>query len=190
MTRPAGGAAMTDTSRETSSEVMVWDPLVRVLHWSLVTAFAVAFATGDDFERLHIAAGYVVLGLVAFRVVWGFIGPRHARFSDFVRSPRIVIGYLGDVMRMRAQRTLGHNPAGGAMVVALLLMLLATAGTGYALTLPDYSRAKWLKEGHEVLANATLGFVVVHVTGVLVSSFVHGENLIKAMITGRKRAES
>lgn len=190
MSGPARVVPSAATSgRLRSGEVLVWDPLVRIFHWSLVASFAIAFLSGDDFERIHIWAGYVVLGLVAFRVLWGFIGPRHARFSDFVCAPRQVLAYVLDLVRFRAKRTLGHNPAGGAMIVALLLMLLATGGSGYLLTLPDYTRAKWLKELHEVLANATLGLVVLHVAGVLFSSLVHQENLVRAMITGRKRAE-
>lgn len=178
-----------ETAAKQPVEVVVWDPLVRIFHWSLVAAFSIAFATGDDANRIHILAGYTVLGLLAFRIVWGFIGPRHARFIDFVYSPRHVIVYLRDLIAGKAKRVLGHNPAGGAMIMALIMMLLATGGSGHLLTLPEYSRAKWLEEVHEVLANLTLGLVVLHVAGVLFSSFVHGENLIRAMITGRKRAE-
>lgn len=170
-----------------NGDVMVWDPLVRIFHWSLVGAFAVAFVSGDELERLHIIAGYMVLALVAFRIVWGCIGSRHARFSDFVTSPHHVILYLKDLLALRARRTLGHNPAGGAMVVALLVMLLATSATGYTLTVPAYARLKWLEEAHEVVANLTLGLVCVHIAGVLASSYVHRENLIRAMITGKKR---
>lgn len=178
-----------ETAAKPPVEVVVWDPLVRIFHWSLVAAFSIAFATGDDFERIHIVAGYVVLGLVAFRIVWGFIGPRYARFSDFIYSPRHLIAYMRDLLAGQAKRVLGHNPAGGTMIMALLLMLLATGATGHILTLPEYSRIKWLEEVHELLANLTLGLAVLHVAGVLFSSFLHRENLIRAMITGRKRAE-
>lgn len=168
------------------AEVRVWDPLVRIFHWSLVAAFTVAFVTGEHFERLHIMAGYAVAGLIAFRVVWGFVGSRHARFSDFVYPPAALIAYLRDMVRGRPVRTLGHNPAGGAMV---LVMLAITSATGYALTLTDFSRSKWMKELHEIAANATLGSVALHVAGVLVSSVLHREDLIRAMFTGCKRAE-
>jgi cytochrome b len=170
------------------TEVRVWDPFVRIFHWGLVASFTVAFVTGEHFERLHFAAGYAVMALIAFRVVWGFVGPRHARFSDFVRLPTKVMVYLGDMARGRATRTLGHNPAGGAMVVALLVMLAITSGTGYALTLPDISRSKWIKELHEISGNATLALAVLHVAGVLVTSVLYRENLVRAMFTGRKRA--
>jgi cytochrome b len=168
--------------------VNVWDPFVRVFHWSLATLFLVAYVTGDEMEKVHIAASYAIAGLLGLRIVWGFIGPRHARFSDFIRSPRVVLAYLRDVALLRAPRYLGHNPAGGAMIIALLVMLAGTSVTGYMMTTDAYWGAKWVEEVHEVFANLTVGLVVVHVLGVLVASFEHRENLVKAMITGRKRA--
>ena len=96
-----------------SPQVRVWDPLVRIFHWSLATFFAVAFVTEDDLLALHVWAGYAVFGLIALRLVWGFIGPRHARWADFVKEPREILAYLKDALRFRAARPLGHNPAGG-----------------------------------------------------------------------------
>jgi cytochrome b len=160
---------------------------VRVFHWSLATLFLVAYLTGDEIENVHIAAGYAIGGLVALRIVWGIVGPRHARFSDFLRSPRAVLAYMRNVALLRAPRYLGHNPAGGAMVIALLVMLAATATTGFMMTTDAYWGVKWVKEVHEVCANLTVGLVVAHVLGVLVASFEHRENLVKAMINGRKR---
>ncbi len=168
--------------------VKVWDPFVRVFHWSLATLFLLAYVTGDDVEKVHIAAGYAIAGLLALRIVWGFVGPRHARFNDFIRSPRAVTAYLRDVVLLRAPRYLGHNPAGGAMIVALVVMLIGTSITGYMMTTDAYWGAKWVEEVHEVFANLTVGLIVVHVLGVLVASFEHRENLVKAMITGRKWA--
>jgi cytochrome b len=167
--------------------VKVWDPFVRVFHWSLATLFLVAYATGDEVERVHIAAGYAIAGLIALRVVWGFVGPRHARFSNFVRSPRAVLAYLRDVALLRAPRYLGHNPAGGAMIIALLVMLAGTSITGYMMTTDAFWGAKWVEEVHEAFANLTVGLIVFHVLGVLISSFEHRENLVKSMITGQKR---
>jgi cytochrome b len=172
------------------ASVKVWDPFVRVFHWSLAILFLVAYATGDAIEKVHIAAGYAIAGLVAARIVWGFIGPRHARFSSFVRPPREVLGYLRDVALLRAPRYIGHNPAGGAMIIALLAALIGTAITGYMMTTDAYWGAKWVEEVHETLANLTMGLVVAHVLGVLVASFEHRENLVKAMITGRKRTKN
>ncbi len=176
----AGGATPPAT-------VKVWDPLVRVFHWSLTTLFVVAYATGDEIVQVHIPAGYAIGGLIALRIVWGFIGPTHARFSSFVKSPREVLAYLRDVALLRAPRHLGHNPAGGAMVIALLLLLAATGMTGYLMTTDAFWGAKWIEEVHEAFADLTVGLVIVHVLGILFASFENGENLVKAMITGRKR---
>ena len=167
--------------------IKVWDRFVRVFHWSLATLFLVAYATGDEVEKVHIAAGYAIAGLVGARILWGFIGPPHARFSSFVRRPREVFEYLRDVALLRAPRYIGHNPAGGAMILALLAMLIGISITGYMMTTDAYWGAKWVEEVHETLANLTIGLVVIHVLGVLVASFEHRENLIKSMITGRKR---
>jgi cytochrome b len=167
--------------------VKVWDPFVRAFHWSLAALFLLAYVTGEEIQQVHIVAGYTIAGLLALRVVWGFVGPRHARFTDFVRSPRAVLAYLRDVALLRAPRYLGHNPAGGAMVVALIVMLIGTGITGYMMTTDAYWGSEAFEEVHEVFANLTVGLVVVHVIGVLVASFEHRENLVKAMITGRKR---
>jgi cytochrome b len=117
--------------------IYVWDPFVRIAHWSVAAGFAIAFLTDDDTLTLHVWAGYLVGILVVLRVLWGLIGPRYARFSDFVYRPRIVAGYLVGLLLFRAERHIGHSPAGGAMVVALFLGLAATVGTGlvdYAIT--------------------------------------------------------
>ncbi|NNG05267.1 MAG: cytochrome B, partial [Inquilinus sp.] len=112
----------------------VWDPLVRVFHWALVVAFAVAYLTehDDGVGLVHEWAGYIVAGLVAVRVLWGLVGPRHARFGDFLYRPSTVFAYLGDLLRSKSKRYLGHSPAGGAMAVVLLLSLAATVATGMA----------------------------------------------------------
>ncbi|MES9815898.1 MAG: cytochrome b/b6 domain-containing protein [Candidatus Thiodiazotropha sp.] len=181
-------------------EIKVWDPLVRVFHWSLVGAFAVAWLTEDEWMGLHANAGYLIAALLLFRLVWGVLGPRHARFIDFVKSPSTVVAYLRDLVQLRAERTLGHNPAGGAMIVALLTSLLITALTGllaYGATgagpLADmfFSNAaygsEFLEEVHEFFANFTLFLIVVHLIGVGFGSMFHRENLVRAMITGSKR---
>jgi cytochrome b len=170
-----------------SATIKVWDPFVRVFHWSLATLFLAAYVTGEEAGRVHIAAGYAVAGLIALRIVWGFVGPRHARFSNFVQSPRAVLAYLRDVALLRAPRYLGHNPAGGAMIIGLLVMLLGTGLTGYLMTTDAFWGARWVEEIHEAFANLTVGLIAFHVFGVLFSSFVHGENLVKSMFTGRKR---
>ena len=177
----AGGATPPAT-------VKVWDPFVRVFHWTLLALFVIAFVTGDESERVHIAAGYGIAILLALRLAWGIVGPRNARFSAFVRSPRVVLAYLRDVANLKARRYLGHNPAGGAMIVALLAALIGTAVTGYMMTIDAYWGAKWVEEAHEALAYGMLALAGLHVLGVAASSLLHRENLIKAMWTGRKRS--
>lgn len=167
--------------------VQVWDPFVRVFHWSLVALFAAAFLTSEHSETVHIYAGYGVLGLVALRLVWGLIGTRHARFRDFVHRPSVVLAYMRDAARFRAKRYLGHNPAGGAMVVALLLALLATGATGHMMTLDRFWGQKWIEEVHEVAAHGTLALIALHIAGVVFSCIEHRENLVRSMVTGRKR---
>jgi cytochrome b len=181
--------AIVDTTEPAArqGEAKVWDPLVRIFHWGLVAAFLVAWTTGDEIKRLHIAAGYCVIGLVAFRIVWGFVGGRHARFADFVRGPRAVASYLRDTAGLRARRYLGHNPAGGAMIIALLIMLSIIGATGFMMTTDTFWGVAWVQDAHETAVNLTLGLVVLHILGVVVASYEHGENLVRAMITGRKR---
>ncbi len=183
-------------------EVRVWDPAVRLFHWSLVAAFAAAYLSGDDWMSLHINAGYLIGGLLVFRILWGFIGPRHARFRDFVRSPSAVFAYLRQAVRLSAPRHQGHNPAGGAMILALLVSLTLTVVSGILLygatdfagplagLLRGEVAADVLEDIHAFAANLTVVLVVLHLAGVLFASFEHGENLAKAMLTGRKREES
>jgi cytochrome b len=201
-----------------SSEIKVWDPLVRLFHWSLVLAFVIAYITGDELEEVHVLAGYFIAGLVVFRLIWGVIGTRHARFSDFVFRPSTVIAYLKDILVFRAKRYIGHNPAGGAMVVALLISLSMATLSGMKLLAVeenegpfaaiqidnispvaiamadededehDEGESVW-EEVHEFFVNFTLLLVLLHLGGVALSSFAHGENLPRAMVTGKKRQE-
>ena len=180
----------TEAGETPPASVRVWDPFVRLFHWSLVGLFAVAFLTGDESDRLHIAVGYAIGGLIALRILWGFVGSRHARFADFVSGPRQTASYLRDVVRQKARRYLGHNPAGGVMIVALLLMLVGTSISGYLLTTGAYWGSKAAEEAHEIFANLTVGLIVLHVIGVLAASVLHRENLVQAMITGRKREQA
>jgi len=168
--------------------VRVWDAFVRVFHWSLVVLFIVAFVTGDEVERVHIAVGYTIAGLVAARIVWGFMGTRYARFSNFVRPPAETLGYMRKVVQGSAPRYLGHNPAGGLMTIALIGMITAISGTGYMMTTDAFWGAEWVEDVHEGLVYATLGLIGLHVAGVLATGIKHRENLVMAMITGRKRA--
>lgn len=187
----------------TEVRVKVWDLLVRVFHWGLAGAFAIAYVTEEDFLALHTWAGYTALGLVLLRIPWGFVGTRYARFSSFVFAPRTVITYLKDTLSQRAKRYLGHNPAGGAMIILLLASVLMTTLTGIAvygaaedagplaawLSQAGHPVSDALEEIHEFFANFTLLLVLIHVGGVLVESLIHRENLVRAMVDGRKRAE-
>jgi len=184
----AAGAMPAAAASTQTGSVRVWDPFVRIFHWGLVGLFVIAFATGDEIEWLHIRVGYAIAALVALRIVWGFVGTRHARFSDFVRSPGEVATYSGQALRFRAPRHLGHNPAGAAMVVALLVMIAGIAATGFAMTTDAFWGSQWVEDLHKGLVYTTIGLIALHVAGVVFSSLAHGENLVKAMITGRKRA--
>jgi cytochrome b len=179
-------------------QVFVWDPFLRVFHWALVAAFTIAYLTEDDLLTVHVWAGYVVGGLVVARLIWGFVGPRHARFSDFVYAPAATLAYVRDLLLFRAKRHLGHSPGGGAMVVLLLALLAATVVTGLVVYGGEQqagplagvfskNSAEAVGEVHEVLANVTLAFVLAHIAAVTLASFAHRENLVRAMITGYKR---
>ncbi|MEJ2141063.1 MAG: cytochrome b/b6 domain-containing protein [Gammaproteobacteria bacterium] len=187
---------------KTNSMVKVWDPLVRVFHWSLVLAFFTAYITEDDFLILHTYAGYTVLGLILFRIIWGIIGTRHARFSSFVTSPGTAWQYIKDTLKLRAKRYLGHNPAGGAMIILLLVSLLITTLSGMAtygavesagplgnwLGNIGESGEDMLEEVHEFFANFTVMLVAIHVGGVIIESLLHRENLVRSMLHGYKTA--
>ena len=177
----------TETGRvERPATVKVWDPFVRVFHWSLVVLFALAWAT-EDLQAVHQPLGYAIFLLVALRIGWGFVGSPHARFADFIRSPWATVAYARGLLTGAAPRHLGHNPVAGVMVLALLTMLVATGASGWLITAEGFRDAEWLEELHEALASLTLALVVVHVLAVLAMSVLHGENLVKAMITGRKQ---
>ncbi len=172
---------------ERSDRVRVWDPLVRTFHWSLVGLFGFAFITGDEWGWVHRQSGYIVAGLLAARVIWGVIGPRHARFSDFVYRPATVFAFLKDMLAMKAKRYIGHNPAGGAMAVALILAITAICVTGHMMTMDAYWGAQWVEDAHEISVNATLVLIALHVAGVVLTSIEQKENLVKSMFTGLKR---
>jgi cytochrome b len=173
---------------QSPATVRVWDPLVRIFHWSLVGLFSFAFLTGDEWQGPHETAGYIIAGLIAFRVIWGFVGSRYARFSSFIYPPSTVAGFVADTVRMKARRYLGHNPAGGLMVLGLLLSIAVISLSGWMMTTDAYWGVKWVGELHEGAAFAALGLVALHVGGVMLASFEHGENLVRAMFTGKKRA--
>lgn len=197
------------------TEIRVWDPLVRLFHWGLVLAFSIAYLSGEDESALHIYSGYAVLGLISFRLLWGLVGSRYARFSNFMYAPQSVIQYLRSLLAGKPEHYSGHNPAGGWMVVVMLLTLFVVTLSGlklYAieeglgpladasplLTIISPAYADSDDEGedeadedfwedlHEATSNFMLLLIFLHITCVIVSGRLHGENLVKAMVTGKK----
>ncbi|MBK6726461.1 MAG: cytochrome b/b6 domain-containing protein [Xanthomonadales bacterium] len=173
-------------SKPRPASILVWDLPVRVFHWAMVICFAGAWLTAESERQrlLHVAFGYTLAGLVAFRVLWGFVGTRHARFAAFVRGPRALAGYLRGLWSGTPPHCVGHNPAGGWAILALLALAVAVAASGIV------TYQEWLGDGfeevHEVAASLMLLVVGVHVVGVLASSRLHHENLVAAMFSGRK----
>jgi cytochrome b len=185
------------------ARVKVWDPVVRIFHWTLVTTFFIDYFTEEDLLTIHVWSGYIMLAIIAIRVVWGFIGTRHARFSDFVTKPSVAFQYLKDTVYLRAERFIGHNPIGGFLVVIILIGSVLTGISGLLLYGADEHAGPlaglftsggefWediLEEIHEVFANFTLILVIIHVIGVVVESKIHNENLVRAMWDGYKNRE-
>lgn len=164
---------------------LVWDLPTRIFHWSLAICFTGAWLTSDSERQhlLHLLFGYSLFGLIAFRVVWGFVGSRYARFSNFLYGPRATLRYLAAMAKGRPGHHVGHNPAGAVAIWLLLGLGLATAGVGIAMIAGG---GEVLEDVHEALATAMLVIVGLHLLGVIVGSVLHRENLPRAMVTGRK----
>ena len=173
-----------------ATRILVWDIPTRVFHWLLAGSFIGAFVTAESemFRDVHVALGYLLLALIGFRIVWGIVGTRYARFSAFAFGPSKVLAYLKSLLTGSPQHYLGHNPAGSWVIYALLLLGVLAGATGYA----TYNEigGEWFEELHEAAANSMLTLVGVHVAGVVVSSLLHRENLVKSMINGYKQGEA
>ncbi len=203
-----------------SDSIKVWDILIRVFHWSLAIFFVLAYLTGEgegSTEELHALAGYIIIGLLVFRIVWGFIGSKHARFTDFIYSPAEILAYLKGLFINKPKHYLGHNPAGGAMIILMLIFLSLSSWSGLKayeaegkgplasaeMSLVTLAQAdSWYEEEHEhgeghegdefweeiheAFVNFTILLILLHLGGVFISSALHKENLVRAMITGRK----
>ncbi len=169
-------------------EIQVWDPLVRVFHWSLALTFLANYWITEDGGNWHVWIGYAAAALVAIRVVWGFIGPVNARFARFVPTPERVSRHWHELRRGQGDPLGGHNPLGGAMVILLMALILGLGTTGFMMEEVDrFWGEEWVEELHELLANLTMAAVVVHVTAVFVMQRWTGVELLRPMITGRRR---
>ena len=176
---------MNDLNTRTQ-RIRIWDAPVRVFHWLLVLSFAGAYLTAEsEYWRLvHVTLGYTLGGLLAFRLVWGVIGTRYARFGNFVRGPGAVIRYLKSIRAKQPEHHLGHNPAGAVAIVLLMLLGLGITATGY-ITYNDLGPG-WVSELHDLLANAMVLVIIGHLVGVVTASLQHKENLVRYMVTGFK----
>ena len=176
-------------SESAATPIRIWDAPVRVFHWLLVFSFCGAYLSAESevWRLLHVTLGYTLGALLVFRLVWGVVGTRYARFGSFVRGPAAVLRYLQSLRAGQPEHHLGHNPAGAVAIVLLLLLGLALTATGYA-TYNDLGPG-WLAELHDWLANAMLLVVIGHLLGVVAASLQHRENLVRAMVTGFKRGQ-
>lgn len=181
-------AADAASSRAGRRPPLIWDAPVRVFHWLAVLSFAGAYLTAESerWRLVHVTLGYTLAGLVAFRVVWGFIGTRHARFASFVHGPSAAVAYLRALFAGKSAPHAGHNPAGALAIVVLLALAAGVTATGW-LTYAEWGGDRF-EDLHEALANLMLGLVGVHVAAVVISSRLHRDNLVRAMFTGRKAA--
>ena len=170
----------------TKAKTLVWDLPTRAFHWLLAIAFVGAFVTAES-ERLrdlHMLMGYSAAGLVAFRLLWGILGTRYARFTSLPLSPRAVVAYLKSLLTLSPRHYFGHNPAGSWAVIGMLVLITLTAATGWAQAVEVGPR--WVEDLHEGLANTTIAVIGVHIVAVLLSSVLHRENLVRAMLSGYK----
>lgn len=176
-----------ESGREGARDMVVWDPLVRLIHWSLALMVLLNGAFTDDEGMVHQWVGYVALGLVGIRVVWALIGPRHARFATFPPNPMRALRYLKAVRAGDRTVHLSHNPLGALMVYNLWLTVIAMGVTGYMMTTLRFFGIDWVKEVHELAFNWLMLSVALHVAGVAFDTWRSGVNLVRAMLVGRKR---
>ena len=170
------------------ARVKVWDPVVRLFHWTLALGCIANLTVLREVKSVHRYVGYAILAAVAVRLVWGFLGTQHARFSDFTPSPRRLGGYLLALARGREPRYVGHNPAGTLMMLALIALVSACGVTGWMMGLDAFWGLRWVETLHETLANTILVMAILHVLAAVIESWRHRENLVLAMVTGLKRA--
>lgn len=172
------------------SRTLVWDLPVRVFHWTLVLSFIGAYVTAESerWRDVHVLLGYTAGALVVFRLLWGLVGTRYARFTAFLYRPAEVGAYLRSLLTRQPKHYVGHNPAGALAIFGLLALLVATVATGWAAFVEVGPR--WMEDVHETAGNLALALVFVHVAGVVVSSWIHRENLVRSMVTGYKPVDA
>ena len=166
--------------------ILVWDVPTRLFHWLLVICFAGAWLSSESerLQMIHYAFGYSAAALVLFRLVWGLVGTKYARFTQFIRGPKEIIGHLGAALRGHQHESLGHNPAGGIVMLGLMMIILLIAFTGY-LSVKEFL-GDFMSEAHEAIASLALALVVIHIAAAVIMSLLQKENLIRAMVTGKK----
>ena len=170
--------------------ILVWDVPTRVFHWLQALSFGGAYllAFSERFRDYHDALGFILLGLLVFRLLWGFAGTAYARFSSFLFKPREIMGYLRAMAKGKPLHYLGHNPVGSVSVWLLIALGLFICVTG-VMSLQDDASDR-VVDLHGLATKIMLGVIFLHLAGVLLSSILHRENLVRAMITGYKTAES
>jgi cytochrome b len=176
----------TETRLQPVAPIRVWDLPTRTFHWLLAISFGVAYLTseGERWRLVHVTFGYTFGALWVFRLVWGFLGTRYSRFTNFVRSPAAVLHYLQSLRRGAPAHFIGHNPAGALAIVAMIALGLLLAATGWA----SYNDVggEWVTQLHDLSANGMLLLIGLHLAGVFSASVMHRENLVLAMLTGKK----
>ena len=180
---------MSADTRESRHTILVWDALVRVLHWSLVLTVGAAWFTRHSPGRWHEWLGYFTLAIVVARTIWGFIGSGHASFVSFVRPASVTVAYARAVFSRQETRFVGHNPLGAWMVIGLLTMVALVGLTGWLYTTDRYWGVAWVEELHSTLSDILFLFVALHLLGVVFTSARHRENLVASMLHGRKRED-
>lgn len=175
------------TTPHTTDGVKVWDPFVRIFHWSLVACVLTNYFVLDDGKDWHQWIGYAASALVTLRIVWGFIGTRHARFADFFPTPSRLRTHIAALREGRVEHHDGHNPLGALMMLALMTLVLALGATGFLQTTDTFWGEEWLQELHEVLGSALIGLAGLHGAAAIVMGRIERTNLVGAMVTGVKR---
>jgi len=170
--------------------VTVWDLPLRLIHWTLAVSVLVAWFTANVFDAIHELAGYAVIVLLVLRLMWGVAGNRYARLLNSIRPPRATLNYLRQMMRGETGRYLGLNPAGAAMAAALLLSLAVSSISGWMQITERYFGNQWVELVHTYSSNLVLGLAAIHVLGVLLVCALQKENLVRAMITGKKQSRN